>query len=203
MIHACAACGRYVKSRDDAQLRGEPRLGAQLETCEPERYLAGDTSKLIDPCGLVAWSTFNDTFQVHLWTSWSSSPRGGLTALRMQSRSFTASLTPDMPHDLCDCTALELERVILSAGVCGLQHLSHERSASVQHAQSLLQPTTTTFPPSSCHTTCLPIAVLSARASSSTLTLKHLSADHTSWCHYPATSEQPGPCLEDRRPAQV
>ena len=60
----CAGGRRYVKSRDDAQLRGETRIGSQLTACEPERYLGGDSSKLIDPCGLVAWSTFNDTFQV-------------------------------------------------------------------------------------------------------------------------------------------
>ena len=39
-------------------------MGSQMAACDPERYLGGDTSKLIDPCGLVAWSNFNDTFQV-------------------------------------------------------------------------------------------------------------------------------------------
>ena len=63
-LQPCVGVHRYVKSRDDAQLRGETRIGSQLTACEPERYLGGDSLKLIDPCGLVAWSTFNDTFQV-------------------------------------------------------------------------------------------------------------------------------------------
>ena len=57
------AC-RYVRSRDDAQLRGEVRTGANLDACEPERYLSGNTADLIDPCGLVAWSLFNDSYTV-------------------------------------------------------------------------------------------------------------------------------------------
>jgi hypothetical protein len=35
-----------------------------LDACEPQRYYGGDTSKTILPCGLIAWSFFNDTYQV-------------------------------------------------------------------------------------------------------------------------------------------
>jgi LEM3 (ligand-effect modulator 3) family / CDC50 family len=56
-----AAC-RYVKSRSDAQLRGA--TAKSLSDCSPQQYLDGDTSKVVDPCGLVAWSYFNDTFAV-------------------------------------------------------------------------------------------------------------------------------------------
>lgn len=60
-----AVCrGRYVRSRDDAQLRGQPRIGANLDACEPERYLAGSPAAVINPCGLVAWSLFNDSYTV-------------------------------------------------------------------------------------------------------------------------------------------
>ena len=53
---------RYVKSRSDSQLRGEK--AKSLSDCSPQQYLDGDTSKEVDPCGLVAWSNFNDTFTV-------------------------------------------------------------------------------------------------------------------------------------------
>lgn len=32
--------------------------------CRPQEYLAGNQSQPIRPCGLAAWSLFNDTFQV-------------------------------------------------------------------------------------------------------------------------------------------
>ena len=33
-------------------------------SCSPQDVLNGSSSAPIDPCGLVAWSNFNDTFQV-------------------------------------------------------------------------------------------------------------------------------------------
>lgn len=48
---------RYVKSRSDAQLRGtSPNNTAG---CKPEDYYNG---QVIVPCGLIAWSLFNDTY---------------------------------------------------------------------------------------------------------------------------------------------
>ena len=60
----CRAC-RYVKSRSDAQLRGANSSAASLAECQPELYAdpANSTGE-IDPCGLVTWSFFNDTFSV-------------------------------------------------------------------------------------------------------------------------------------------
>ena len=56
---------RYVKSRSDSQLSGTNVSGPTLtSSCQPEDYLAGNTSMPINPCGLVAWSLFNDTFSV-------------------------------------------------------------------------------------------------------------------------------------------
>lgn len=48
---------RYVKSRSDAQLLD----GNSTETsaCKPEQTLGGNP---IVPCGLIAWSLFNDTY---------------------------------------------------------------------------------------------------------------------------------------------
>jgi len=57
---------RYVKSRNDEQLAGED--GGDMKKCKPKLYQhAGNNSRdqesrLINPCGLTAWSFFNDTF---------------------------------------------------------------------------------------------------------------------------------------------
>ena len=56
---------RFVTSRSDPQLRGLPQSMASLKrVCDPQLYMGGNTSDIIDPCGLVAWASFNDTFQV-------------------------------------------------------------------------------------------------------------------------------------------
>ncbi|XP_054815977.1 ALA-interacting subunit 3-like [Prosopis cineraria] len=49
---------RYVKSRNDEQLR-DPKKGNLTEFCKPEDLSDG---KAIVPCGLIAWSLFNDTY---------------------------------------------------------------------------------------------------------------------------------------------
>ncbi|KAL0022026.1 hypothetical protein WJX77_007340 [Trebouxia sp. C0004] len=54
---------RYVKSRSDSQLRGTDSLSSTPD-CDPEQVLRPDPSKLIMPCGLIAWSYFNDTYAV-------------------------------------------------------------------------------------------------------------------------------------------
>lgn len=56
---------RYLNSKSDAQLRGAGVATASLhQSCAPQDALNGSSSAPIDPCGLVAWSSFNDTFQV-------------------------------------------------------------------------------------------------------------------------------------------
>lgn len=54
---------RYVKSRSDMQLANEPKNQA-TSLCDPQEFLNGNSSELINPCGLVAWSFFNDTYAV-------------------------------------------------------------------------------------------------------------------------------------------
>ncbi|KAF3544632.1 hypothetical protein DY000_02010695 [Brassica cretica] len=49
---------RYVKSRSDSQLRS-PKFENQISACKPEDDTGG---KPIVPCGLIAWSLFNDTY---------------------------------------------------------------------------------------------------------------------------------------------
>lgn len=56
---------RYVKSRNDQQLRGEVvRSYGALEDCDPIKSRDGsqDPNDFYLPCGLIAWSMFNDTF---------------------------------------------------------------------------------------------------------------------------------------------
>ncbi|KAH9614235.1 hypothetical protein KSS87_018662 [Heliosperma pusillum] len=54
---------RYVKSRNDKQLRSKAHEQSTKE-CEPEGTVETDKDKSpIVPCGLIAWSLFNDTYQ--------------------------------------------------------------------------------------------------------------------------------------------
>eukprot|EP00898_Chlorokybus_atmophyticus_P003443 jgi/Chlat1/409/Chrsp10S01530 len=58
---------RYVKSRNDKQLKSDNPTGASVSGCEPEDYeekvINGTLQRVkIFPCGLVAWSYFNDTY---------------------------------------------------------------------------------------------------------------------------------------------
>lgn len=48
---------RYVKSRNDAQLK-DPK-STDVDACKPEAEANGLP---IVPCGLIAWSLFNDTY---------------------------------------------------------------------------------------------------------------------------------------------
>lgn len=50
---------RYVKSRNDQQLRGDKV--SDLSSCKPLATTANGST--IIPCGLIAWSLFNDTYQ--------------------------------------------------------------------------------------------------------------------------------------------
>ncbi|CAM8976879.1 unnamed protein product [Rhodiola kirilowii] len=49
---------RYVQSRNDKQLRS-PKYETSVSKCDPE---ATANNKPIVPCGLIAWSLFNDTY---------------------------------------------------------------------------------------------------------------------------------------------
>eukprot|EP00996_Jenningsia_fusiforme_P001239 NODE_2132_length_1284_cov_92.839676_g1940_i0.p1 GENE.NODE_2132_length_1284_cov_92.839676_g1940_i0~~NODE_2132_length_1284_cov_92.839676_g1940_i0.p1 ORF type:complete len:397 (+),score=50.48 NODE_2132_length_1284_cov_92.839676_g1940_i0:68-1192(+) len=65
---------RYAKSRSDAQLAGDEVSTGQLEDCKPLRYAGelvdqGDSGSIASyyaPCGLIAWSMFNDSIDVYL-----------------------------------------------------------------------------------------------------------------------------------------
>eukprot|EP00878_Enallax_costatus_P001826 GHUV01001984.1.p1 GENE.GHUV01001984.1~~GHUV01001984.1.p1 ORF type:complete len:363 (+),score=82.52 GHUV01001984.1:259-1347(+) len=53
---------RYVKSRSDVQLAGKTPTATDLQGCQPLLYYEDNQSQVINPCGLVAWSNFNDSF---------------------------------------------------------------------------------------------------------------------------------------------
>jgi hypothetical protein len=53
---------RYVRSRSDVQLAGKNASATDLAACNPQLYYGGNTSMMINPCGLVAWSNFNDSY---------------------------------------------------------------------------------------------------------------------------------------------
>eukprot|EP01116_Phalansterium_solitarium_P019763 TRINITY_DN5639_c0_g1_i4.p1 TRINITY_DN5639_c0_g1~~TRINITY_DN5639_c0_g1_i4.p1 ORF type:complete len:315 (+),score=117.36 TRINITY_DN5639_c0_g1_i4:143-1087(+) len=60
---------RYVKSRNDQQLRGlQVKDFNSLQDCDPRRSVNNDhntdPASFYLPCGLIAWSMFNDTFAV-------------------------------------------------------------------------------------------------------------------------------------------
>ena len=61
---------RYVKSRDDNQLLGNPVTSLSSE-CTPYAYSG---SNKIGPCGAIANSLFNDTFTISYYGSSTSSP---------------------------------------------------------------------------------------------------------------------------------
>jgi hypothetical protein len=50
---------RYVKSRSDQQLRGSIPSKTDLDNCKPQDTWNGS---VVVPCGLIAWSLFNDTY---------------------------------------------------------------------------------------------------------------------------------------------
>ena len=57
---------RYVRSRDDRQLRGEVREASDLQDSDSCKYHVlkdyEDPTSVVSPCGLIAWSVFNDSF---------------------------------------------------------------------------------------------------------------------------------------------
>lgn len=80
--HPPALCARrYVKSRSDIQL-AEASGKQYTNYCDPKEYLAGNKSALINPCGLIAWSYFNDTYEVRASGSGGGGDGGGRVMAR-------------------------------------------------------------------------------------------------------------------------
>jgi hypothetical protein len=81
---------RYVKSRSDQQLRGD--TVSNLDSCEPINTVNGQN---IVPCGLIAWSLFNDTYDFTV-SGGSTVPVNskGIAWNSDKKSKFSSSLTP-------------------------------------------------------------------------------------------------------------
>ena len=84
---------RYVKSRSDDQLanRGGGGAGAaaamspadaakRLANCQPMLFFDGDPERIINPCGLIAWSNFNDSYALSVAPAAAAAAGGGAAA---------------------------------------------------------------------------------------------------------------------------
>lgn len=81
------ALRRYVRSRKDKQLSGTVNASA---VCNPQAWLTGNEQDPtlpydgdILPCGLIAWSQFNDTFDATV-----TQPGGSSSTLPLDVRSL-------------------------------------------------------------------------------------------------------------------
>ena len=45
-------------------MANDTQSSQNLEACDPQLYYNGNSSQTILPCGLIAWSLFNDTYNV-------------------------------------------------------------------------------------------------------------------------------------------
>jgi hypothetical protein len=86
---------RYVKSRSDVQLKGETIRdpAKDLVACEPQLYYQGNKNQVINPCGLIAWSNFNDTY-----TMFRKSPDGTDASSELSIRDTGIALPSDVTH---------------------------------------------------------------------------------------------------------
>jgi len=79
---------RYVKSRNDQQLRGNKVTSkSDIEDCDPVKSLDGSSDKnnFFLPCGLIAKSYFNDTFTLR-------SPNNNLVPLKKKGIAWSSDL---------------------------------------------------------------------------------------------------------------
>lgn len=92
---------RYVRSMVSAQLGGEDKAASTLGQCAPQNYVnqqAGfqglPDNAAIDPCGLVAYSYFNDTFAI-------STQQPGAAAATPVTLDVSSSSTPCFIWPVC------------------------------------------------------------------------------------------------------
>ncbi|KAL6057402.1 ALA-interacting subunit [Balamuthia mandrillaris] len=79
---------KYVRSRNDAQLRGEKVTSySALENCDPIKSVNGshNSQNFYLPCGLIAHSIFNDTFVL-------KAPNGDVVPLRKEGIAWQSDL---------------------------------------------------------------------------------------------------------------
>jgi len=65
---------RYVRSRNDLANAGQAWTSTDQTLCKPLAYKDGSAAQPILPCGLLAWSLFNDTYALQ------RTPAGGVAS---------------------------------------------------------------------------------------------------------------------------
>ncbi|XP_028394237.1 cell cycle control protein 50A-like isoform X2 [Dendronephthya gigantea] len=95
---------RYVRSRDDAQLRGDLSTSVASD-CKPydKRKNNDNTTKPIAPCGTIANSMFNDSFELYFKSSPHNQTKVGVTVhnIAWKSDRETKFQNPDtFPNEL-------------------------------------------------------------------------------------------------------
>jgi len=94
---------RYVKSRNDPQLGGSSVSSySSLSDCDPMISLDGSTnpSNFLLPCGLIAWSMFNDTFAL--------SQDGTRVPLRKQGIAWTSDVDKKFKNPPADAPGIRV-----------------------------------------------------------------------------------------------
>eukprot|EP01001_Neometanema_parovale_P006218 NODE_2592_length_1384_cov_138.449643_g2464_i0.p1 GENE.NODE_2592_length_1384_cov_138.449643_g2464_i0~~NODE_2592_length_1384_cov_138.449643_g2464_i0.p1 ORF type:complete len:390 (-),score=99.64 NODE_2592_length_1384_cov_138.449643_g2464_i0:213-1331(-) len=97
---------RYAKSRSDTQLAGNDVSSSDIDDCEPFRWVGDKQGKsgferyLYAPCGLIAWSMFNDSFAVY----------------KAPTADFSCKANPGMCTLLCDGQLQALEASVNGPG---------------------------------------------------------------------------------------
>ncbi|KAH7287711.1 hypothetical protein KP509_32G070300 [Ceratopteris richardii] len=89
---------RYVKSRSDTQLQNGGVSNTQ--NCKPEQNLLGNASLPIIPCGLIAWSLFNDTYDFRDGTTKISVNKTGISWKSDREHKFGNVKPENFPNNL-------------------------------------------------------------------------------------------------------
>ncbi|KAM5558294.1 ALA-interacting subunit 3 [Rosa sericea] len=82
---------RYVKSRSDSQLRSVAKENSTSD-CAPERF--AKNGQPIVPCGLVAWSLFNDTYKFSVKNKTIAVSKKDITWKSDREKKFSSSVYP-------------------------------------------------------------------------------------------------------------
>lgn len=94
---------RYVKSRNDQQLRGNSVSWSDISDCDPVKSLgdSSDKNNFFLPCGLIAKSHFNDSFTL-------SHPDGSLVPLKKKGIAWSSDLDHKFKNPSSDTSGIRV-----------------------------------------------------------------------------------------------
>lgn len=98
---------RYVKSVSSMQLADQNKNQA-TNLCKPQEYLASNNSNVsypINPCGLIAWSFFNDTYELNM-------SRGGVATVSLPVSDSGIAFTSDVKYRFANYTPKNFNPVL-------------------------------------------------------------------------------------------